>query len=221
MKFFKFLLLLFVSVSLSAQTETDRVVSFTKGLQATIILPIAPDIDKGRYYKLDRCENNQIIFEEEHCPKAHVPYIIVPNEDFSIDLNTLDLTECRFDTAAIYGIRFVGSYFSWEFATWECYDYYIIDTTPNCRAGETESGGYYLESPIIGALRAFLEVDWSIHFTNWEKMPIILHNDDTSISTSSVQKTKNLTNHYNLQGQRISVVQKGINIVDGKKVWVK
>jgi len=26
---------------------------------------------------------------------------------------------------------------------------------------------------------------------------------------------------YNLQGQRIKVLQKGLNVVDGKKVWVK
>ncbi len=52
----------------------DCYVSFTKGQRATIILPVAPDAEKGRYYKLDRVENRQIIFEEEVSPRARMRF---------------------------------------------------------------------------------------------------------------------------------------------------
>lgn len=206
-----YFLMLLASVCTSAQSNEEQLVTFIKGQRATIILPITPDAGKGRYYRLDRCENNQIIFEEEIHPKARVPYIIVPDEDFSIDLQTLDLTEYSYDTTSIYGIDFIGSYAHLNISPSEEEDIYIIDTTLDCDD--------YLY--IIGPLRAYLDVDWRIHFTYFEYMPIILHDNNTSISTPSVQKMKNSTNHYNLQGQRINGLQKGLNIVDGKKVFVR
>ena len=45
---------------------------------------------------------------------------------------------------------------------------------------------------------------------------------DTSINNSTVDNSqKENYSLYNIGGQRISAPQKGINIVDGKKVWVK
>ena len=61
-----FVLVLMAYIYASAQS----VVSFTKGQPATIILPIAPDAEKGKYYRLDRWENKQLVFEEERHPQA-------------------------------------------------------------------------------------------------------------------------------------------------------
>ena len=61
----------------SAQIVTNEPVTFTKDQMATIILPTAPDASKGKYYRLDRVENGQIVFEQEKQPRARVPYIIV------------------------------------------------------------------------------------------------------------------------------------------------
>lgn len=76
-------------------------ITFTEGQMATIILPTEPEASKGKYYRLDRVEEGKIIFEQELQPRAHVPYIIVPDEDFSIDLNALDLQGCYRDTVSV------------------------------------------------------------------------------------------------------------------------
>jgi len=52
-------------------------------------------------------------------------------------------------------------------------------------------------------------------------MPFVIHANSSSISTALAQKTKNSKNHYNFHGQRINRLQKGLNIVDGKKIMVK
>ncbi|MBR5395991.1 MAG: leucine-rich repeat domain-containing protein, partial [Bacteroidaceae bacterium] len=88
----------------------EQPVTFTENQMATIILPIAPDAGKGKYYKLDKCEDGKIIFEQELQPQAHIPYIIVPSEDFCINTNTMDLAGLRPDTISIEAIHFIGSY---------------------------------------------------------------------------------------------------------------
>ena len=45
-------------------SEPIEPVIFTKDLMATIILPTEPDASKGKYYRLDRVEDGQIIFEQ-------------------------------------------------------------------------------------------------------------------------------------------------------------
>ena len=93
-----------------AGSEPIEPVFFAEDQMATIILPMAPDAGKGKYYRLDKCEDGKIIFEQEKQPQAHIPYIIVPSEDFSIDPGTLDLAGLSPDTVSIAGIDFIGSY---------------------------------------------------------------------------------------------------------------
>ena len=139
------------------EKETATAVTYSKDQMATIILPTAPDAGKGKYYGLDRVEDNQIIFEEEKQPQAHIPYIIVPSEDFSIETSTLDLAGLSPDTVSIKGIDFIGTYTGKVLPSLggdgggSYYD--IIDTTPDCLA---EEGKAYT----IGALRAYLTVNW-------------------------------------------------------------
>ena len=210
-----YFLMLLVPVCTSAQSNEERLVTFTKGQRATIILPITPDADKGRYYRLDRVEDYQIIFEEEPHPQARVPYIIIPNEDFSIDVSTLDLTGIWRDSTNIYGVSFIGTYVKDVIGYKDSYYYYTIDSTSDCY---NDQKGYDV---YMGPLRAFLQVDWRKHNNQWVKMQFVLHDNHTSISTPSVQKTKNSKNHYNFHGQRINGLQKGLNIVEGKNVFVK
>ena len=130
-------------------------VSFTKDQMATIILPTEPDASKGRYYRLDRCEKGKIIFEEELSPKARTPYIIVPKEDFSIDLNALDLDGLLRDTVSVKGASFIGSYCHEELSCQEGFYIDIIDATPDCQADDSNQ-----RKAIVGALRACLIVNW-------------------------------------------------------------
>jgi len=209
-------LILLVTVCRSnAQSNTEDVVFFTKGQMATIILPITPDAVKGKYYKLDRVENYQIVFEEEPHPRDRVPYIIIPNEDFSIDVSTLDLTGIRRDSTNIKGVSFIGTYEKDVFGYKDSFYYYTIDITPDC-FNEVDRRIY------IGALRAFLEVDWRKNNQNGsEKMPIVLRDKNAS-SLKLIEYTTNKPNKiYNLQGQKLSLPQKGINIINGDKIMVK
>ena len=112
----------------------EAVASYSKDQMATIILPTEPDASKGRYYRLDRCEKGKIIFEEELSPKARTPYIIVPKEDFSIDLNALDLDGLLRDTVSVKGASFIGSYCHEELSCQDNFYIDIIDATPDCQA---------------------------------------------------------------------------------------
>ena len=164
-----FLTCVLATITMSARYEADGIVSFTKGQRATIILPITPDADKGRYYRLDRVENYQIIFEEEPHPQARVPYIIIPNEDFSIDISALDLTGYRRDSTNIYGVSFIGTYVKDVIGYKDSYYYYTIDATSDCRNDMNRYNVY------VGSLRAFLQVDWRKHNNQWEKMQFVIH----------------------------------------------
>jgi hypothetical protein len=210
-----YFLMLLVPVCTSAQSNEEQLVTFTKGQRATIILPVTPDADKGRYYRLDRVEDYQIVFEEEPHPQARVPYIIIPDEDFSIDVSTSDLPGIRRDSTNIYGVSFIGTYVKDVIGYKDSFYYYTIDSTSDCY---NDQKGYDV---YMGPLRAFLQVDWRKHNNQWVKMQFVLHDNHTSISTPSVQKTKNSKNHYNFHGQRINGLQKGLNIVEGKNVFVK
>ena len=193
-------------------------VSFTAGQMATIILPTEPDASKGKYYRLDRYEDGQIIFEQELQPQAHIPYIIVPNEDFSIDLSALDLAGCYRDTVSIAGISFIGSYVSETFDYPDGFYIDFIDITHDCR---------FEESCVIGALRAYLLVRWDDPYNQGgtrvpplNKRGIVLRDYETGI-TSPLGETGEAT-LYDLQGRMLpSKPAQGIYIKNRKKVMVK
>ena len=211
--------------------KPENLVTFTQGQMATIILPTDPDPELGKYYRLDRREDGKIIFEQELAPQAHVPYIIMPKEDFNIDWSTLDLEGCYRDSVSVDGITFIGSFVSEEIDYVEnCY-IDIIDITPDCR-----EDNLCIVKPIIGALRAFLQVD-----THWEdpynpggtrsmeaqkKLPIVLHDNTTAINDIWQEETGNGKTSdgaiYDLSGRKmVNALKKGIYIQNGKKILIK
>ena len=192
---------------------------------ATIILPTTPDAELGKYYRLDRCEENYIVFVEELQPQAHTPYIIVPSEDFSIDLSTLDLAGLSNEGVSIEDISFIGSYTGGEFN--EQSDFYIkiIDETEDC---QIVSEGVY----IVGALRAYLQVNWDDPFSQdgtrspRQKMEVMLLDkgdgiDEIQNSEFNIQDEEGPA-IYDLSGRKLSgKLTNGIYIVDGKKVAIR
>ncbi|MCR5851413.1 MAG: leucine-rich repeat domain-containing protein [Bacteroidaceae bacterium] len=217
----------------SAQIVTEAPVTFTKDQIATIILPTEPDASKGKYYRLDRCEDNQIIFEQELQPRARVPYIIVPAEDFSIDPNALNLEGLHSDTVSIEGVSFIGSYVREELPALTGEDgvesSYIdfIDTTPDC--GPSISAETGKESLLIGTLRAYLIVKWddpidhgSPSVPPFGKKEIVLKDFKTEINSLTPDPSPRRGEVFDLQGRRIdnSKLPRGIYIKDGKKVVV-
>jgi len=209
-----------------------EIVTFTENQMATIILPTEPDAGKGKYYRLDRCEDGQIIFEQELHPQAHIPYIIVPSEDFSIDPSTLDLAGLSNDTVSVGGISFIGSYTSNELNEPEGFYLDIIDTTPDCGFSPSEGTG---KKAYVGALRAYLQVSWDEPYNHGgskapgEKLEIKLKDYGTGITEPS-RPTPDPSLYggevYDLQGRKIGsgksfplkgVRGSGIYIEGGKK----
>ncbi len=207
-------------------------VTFTSGQMATIILPTTPDASKGKYYRLDRVEDKQIIFEQELQPQAHIPYIIVPSEDFNIDPNNMDLEGLSCDTASIGDVSFIGSYVSEELEQQEGCNIQLIDTTPDCSisfSGETGKGAF-----LVGALRAYLTWDDPIDHGGAKgrgDMEIVLRDYGTSIEEMkneelrSFSSTKSMKNEiYDLAGRKVSPASAklpGIKIIGRKKMIVR
>ena len=206
----------------------ENLVTFTQGQMATIILPTEPDASKGKYYRLDKCKDGQIIFEQELQPQARVPYIIIPNEDFSIDPSIMDLEGLSHDAVSIEGISFIGSYSHEEFSYQEGFYIDIIDTTPDCLDDWFGSG-----KAIVGPLRAYLQVNWDDPYTQGgTKDPqkikeIVLHNHGTGLVSPLGETEEGVI--FDLSGRRISTSQpfnfstfpKGVYIFNGKKRMVK
>ena len=228
--------------------EINEPVTYTAGQMATIIMPTAPDAGKGKYYRLDRCEGNEIIFEQELQPRAHVPYIIVPFEDFSIDPGTLDLAGLKPDTVSVGSISFIGTYVRTELPAltggdgeWRPFPpslggdgggfYRIIDTTPDCSPLPGEGQGERLA--FVGTLRAYLTWDdpYGPGATKGpeEEMKIVLHDRGTgslSPAPSPEGEGRKDAAIYDLSGKMVNgkwlngKSPHGIYIKDRKK-WVK
>ena len=199
-------------------------VTFTEGQMATIVLPTAPEASRGKYYRLDRVEGNEIIFEQELQPRAHIPYIIVPGEDFSIELGTLDLNGLSRDTVCVDGISFIGTYQKEEIESKEGFYIDIIDATPDCILSDNKLK--------VGALRAFLQVHWDDPYSHGgtkapaEKLQIVLHDHGTGLKTLSNSPLKG-EDIYDLNGRIVngkwsnSKLPHGIYIKDGRKTLKK
>ncbi|MBR5393534.1 MAG: leucine-rich repeat protein [Bacteroidaceae bacterium] len=202
---------------------TEEPVVFTAGQMATIILPTTPDAEKGWYYRLDRCEDGQIIFEQELQPQAHIPYIIIPNKNFSIDTSTLDLAGLSNDTVSIKSVSFIGSYVSKVLENREDYYIDIIDSTSDCLKAELGT-----EKSVVGALRAYLQVSWDDPYNPGgtkgpqEKLEIVLKDDPNGIDPPTPFRGSN-GKCFDLQGRRLikGAGGSGIYIIDGKKILVK
>ena len=206
-------------------------VTFTAGQMATIILPTAPDASKGKYYRLDRVDGTEIVFEQELQPRAHVPYIIVPFEDFSIDPGQLELEGLKPDTVSVDGISFIGTFRRDEIDSKDGLHVEIIDATSDCSPLPAEGQGERLA--FVGTLRAYLT--WHDPYNPGgskgpeEEMKIVLHDHGTGILSPELSpegEGRMDATIYDLSGKMVNgkwlngKSPKGIYIKDRKK-WVK
>ena len=174
-----------------------------------------------------------IVFEQEPQPQARVPYIIVPDEDFSIDRSTLDLAGLTKDSVSIAGISFIGSYIGDVLPAFTggegggAFYIDIIDSTPDCLKAKLST-----EKSVVGALRAYLQVSWDDPYNHGgtkgepsEKMGIVLLDEGTGIDEIQNSKIKNHNVEgcaiYDLSGRKVnsrySQRPEGIYIKGGKK----
>ena len=196
------------TIELECTETTIEPVIFTKDQMATIVLPTEPDAGKGKYYRLDRVEDKQIVFERELQPRARVPYIIVPSEDFSIELSAQEVEGLTGDTVSVEGVSFIGTYHREEINPKEGFSVRIIDTTPDCSHLPVEEQGVSL---FVGALRAYLLVHWDDPYNPGgtkapaDKMEIVLKDNPNSIRTLSNSPLKG-EDIYDLSGRKLSTL---------------
>lgn len=200
-----------ISVTNISHTTDFRLynaLNFNAGQLSTIILPIAPDVTLGRYFRLDRVEDNNIIFEREFSPKAYYPYILIPDKDARLELAGMNL---RRDTTVLvstsdYAADFHGALYSYSQAYSQSEGYYPLEAW-NVHPGYVEAMHALLTRP---------------YFAQWG---LILHDPDNDadaihdISSLEVVKGK----WYDLSGRRLTSqpTRGGVYIKDGKKVMVK
>lgn len=201
--------------------------SFTKGQQATIVWPDKPDKSWGRYYRLDRREGNQIIFERELNPQAALPYVIFPEEDFQLDLSSYELSqlpEAGFvpfpdngDNGDMRPWGLHGSYQNhyytgeWGVPTW-CVS--LLDKTPDC--DKTGQNGL----PQIGAFRAYLIAAYDSQM-QYEETRMVFVGEATGI-TETEGSLAPASHIYDLQGRSLSEKPShGLYILNGQKYIVK
>ncbi|MBP5393665.1 MAG: hypothetical protein J6Y59_07615 [Bacteroidaceae bacterium] len=184
------------SVSYDRNVEADRMISF--------ILPVSVPAENlnGTAYELSSVKGEVLIFTAvTGSTAANKPYILVPSAD---DKMLKDMTETLLPatpaslSVMMSGVEFFGTY-----------------TT------QTVSGVYGLsDGKFVGAntgtlnpYRAAISVDSSVKV-------YVISLDDNATGISSPEFSIDDKNYrvYNLSGQLLQKIQKGINIINGKKI---
>ena len=198
-------------------TLWDRI-DFKADIQATIFLPEAPDPSWGRFYQLNRIEGSNVIFEREITPRANVPYVLFPDQNFSIDVSGYDVSNISEDDLINNGNTvedwgFYGSYKNKDFLMGNS-SIQIFDSTPDCWSGLAPYPAR------IGACRAYLVLGAYNVEMKYEGPNYVFVGEPTSIF--DITKAVDATPIYNLQGQQLqSKPEKRLYIQNGKKYIVK
>lgn len=222
------------NVALSnAKTETVRdfvlfnTVEFKKDRRATIILPVAPNPEWGRYYGLDRRDGADFYFKLEENPRANVPYVIFPNEDFCLNPADYDLRQEPGKTVLLYPedteinasaqlafqyATFYGSFTNRDVIYFSMDEQNrFFDTTPDCQITDAPFCGR------VGACRAYLA-----HYSTSPKSPnFIFTNADGTTSPTGITEAETLGTYngdaYDLQGRRLDrLPRRGLYLQNGR-----
>ena len=201
---------------------------YKPGERATIILPYDPDPDWGKYYKLDRIEGSTVIFEPEPRPKADIPYVLFPEQEFSITffpfsyrVNTVYDARVTTDKPKIgdgvyKSAELLGTYFSRDYSISLERDNIILLDESSC-------GEYiYHETGISGARQEAFHAVLKTYGISSDYLKCVFSGEPTIVSMPTVQNLTNADSTYDLQGRRLAQKPtKGVYIQDGKKVAVK
>ena len=199
--------------SLAEASEANVTVSCKAGKFGTVIFPFTPDVSTGfdgiAFYSCETVNGTtkKVQLTEVNTPVANVPYLI-KNE----------------------GSEFNKVVTGWGTATADSYTEGLLTgvyTAATIAAGENH---YVLQTQ--NDTQAFYSVDtdftataYKCYLTYAESNPVkalfLGFNDADAISDVRSKMEDGRNEIFNLAGQRLSKMQKGINIVNGKKVLVK
>ena len=140
-------------------------IRYKAGQWATVILPVAPDPDTGAYYRLSHYKNKAeihngrsyiteswLVFSREKSPEANVPYIFVPERDYSLSLHGMDLSIEPGETRLEEGISFIGTYDNIVVDVSMNSSLKILDKSDDCFPGSE------VMMPRVGGTHAFIGI---------------------------------------------------------------
>ena len=183
-----------------------------EGKFGTIMLPFAPKTDKYVFFKLTAASDNMLTFDEEVDPKANTPYLyklrenaengaIIANGSITImaDINNSELNDWQM----------VGSFSNRTIATENSSDCYFYDYIPE-------------DNQLHRATKELHTKPYRAYFIsdNNQTTQIAVRTNSGDITIIDATEVEGLTPavYYDLSGRSIDNPQKGIYIVNGKKV---
>ena len=196
--------------------KADVIVSAKAGKYGTVILPFTynfkgdEDFSNITFYSCASVNNSYTQIEEVSTPEANTPYIIKNNgeSDFSKTISGFSVAE---ESSYTVGLL-TGVYTNADIPVSDAsYSYYVLQTHDD-------------------GVQAFYKVDAALTATAYKcylKVPVTTppvkaFKFDIFDAINAIEAEQNeKTEIFNLAGQRMSKVQKGVNIINGKKVLVK
>ena len=196
--------------------EKNVTVAAKAGKYGTVILPFAynfaedGDFSNIKFYSCASVNNSYTQIEEVSTPAANTPYIIKNNgvSDFSKIISGFSVAE---ESSYTVGLL-TGVYTNADIPVSDAsYSYYVLQTHDD-------------------GVQAFYKVDAAFTATAYKcylKVPVTTppvkaFKFDIFDAINAIETAENEnTEIYNLAGQRMSKAQKGVNIINGKKVLVK
>jgi len=147
---------------------------------------------------------------------AGTPFLIVSdNEDATLTLQVGKLSDTEADATAFESNMLHGGF---KADTLELYSFYVLSYVTDEKTGEDVPGFYWTNSTVFPAYRAYL-----LYSSNTRGLALVIgdevHELPTGLQTPAVDI--DASNVFDLQGRKWNRLQKGVNIVNGKKVIVK
>ena len=194
--------------------------SFVADKITTVCLPFALTAAEaatlGTFYTLSIFDGSTLHFTSVDAPAANTPYLVVPTTTaltLSETNKSIAITPASQETA-ITNIEFIGTLASTKIpASDATYSYYAYN-----------NGGLVkitTNAATLPAFRAYFKVETAA--INNASRSIGISFDDESTGISSIQETPCLMQNdvYDLQGRRVAKPEKGLYVVNGKKVVIK
>lgn len=188
--------------------------TLTTGKYETIMLPFIPDeesLENFAFFALTSCNGEYLFFDEVKEPQANIPYLYTSREGKETSKITGGKTTISNVTTNtnIDGWMMVGTFSNRTIATENRSDCYFYDYTPE-------------DNQLHRATKELHTKPYRAYFISDNNQPtqIAVRTSDGDISIIDATEVEGLTPavYYDLSGRRIDNPQKGIYIVNGKKV---
>lgn len=205
----------YTSWSIAEATQAEVTVSCKAGKYGTVIFPFTPDVSEGfvgiTFYSCEdiNTTTNNVLIESVDEPQANTPYIIknANGSNFSTILTGWGTSATTEHTAGLLTGVYTNAYIPVSDAS---NSYYVLQTKDDVQAFYKVEDADFPGTPY----KCYLTLP-ATHVKAF-----LFPEDPTAINAIETAENEN-TEIYNLAGQRLSKAQKGVNIVNGKKVLVK